>query len=135
MIKLLEYYNDRYDHRPSRILTGKSYIASEREFVKWTKEHGKGRLVDETALRQILLVLPSLILNYIMETGNALRIDDLGIFKVRYRNNEMSLLFLVDKSVTEEMSNSTIMVDKVVKIDGRLVKFAGRMDTARKLLK
>lgn len=135
MITLQELYADMSDRHPYRILTGRSYIASEREFARWTMEHGKGRMIDETALRQVLLVLPSLILSYIMETGNALRIDDLGIFKVRYRNNEMSLLFLIDPSVTEELNKRTVRIDQVVKIDGRMVKFAGRMDSPRNLLK
>jgi hypothetical protein len=90
--------------------------------------------MDETTLRQVLLVLPSLILDYIMETGNALRIDELGIFKVRYRRNEMSLLFLIDPRITEELNKRTIKIDQVVKINGRIVKFGGRMDTPRNLL-
>ena len=134
MITLQELYSDINDRRPSRILTGKSYIASCREFARWTKGHGKGALMDETTLRQVLLVLPSLILDYIMETGNALRIDELGIFKVRYRRNEMSLLFLIDPRITEELNKRTIKIDQVVKINGRIVKFGGRMDTPRNLL-
>ena len=63
-----------------------------------------------------------------------LRIDELGIFKVRYRRNEMSLLFLIDPKIPEELNKRTIRIDQVVKINGRIVKFGGRMDTPRNLL-
>jgi hypothetical protein len=134
MIRLQEIYQDMHDDKPCRIETGQQVIASERMFLRWCKEHNRASFMNETVLHVAVRTLPLLIKDFIMDTGNALRLEDFGIIKTRYHENHLSLLLRNDKRLLAELNDRTCQIDKYIIQDGKKIRFGGRMSEPRNLL-
>ena len=135
MIRLQEIYDDMDARRPVRIETGRQNIATIRQLVHWAKENNKTNMLNEELIRQALLTIPYLVKEFIKDTGCALRIDDIGIIKVRYREGRLSLLLRNDKALYEDLENVTCQIDKYYAApDGSKVRFGGRMAKPKELM-
>ena len=134
MIRLQEVYQDLHDDKPCRIETGQQVIASDRDFLRWCKQHNRASFMNETVLAVAIRTLPLLIKDFIMDTGCALRLEDFGILKTRYHENHLSLLLRNDKRLIKELNDRTCQIDKYV-VEGRQkIRFGGRMSNPRDLL-
>ena len=103
-------------------------------FLRWCKEHNRASFMNETVLHVAVRTLPLLIKDFIMDTGNALRLEDFGIIKTRYHENHLSLLLRNDKRLLAELNDRTCQIDKYIIQDGKKIRFGGRMSEPRNLL-
>ena len=135
MIRLQEVFDDPSATKPVRVETGTQHIADEKEFIKWCRERGKVQYLTYDLLTLTLRVIPRFMIEYIKDTGNAIRINDLGILKIRYADNQLSLTLRNDKSLVKELNDSICQIDKYITNGRTKFRFGGRMATPRNLLK
>ena len=134
MITLQEIVTDLDSRMPERVETGRQKIANVRQLAKWARNNHRTNLLSEEIISQSMLTLPQIIKDFIKETGCALRIDDFGIIKVRYREGKLSLMLRVDKALYDDMSNCTCQIDRYwLKPDGTKVRLGGRMAKPKEL--
>ena len=124
---LTQEYYDTYDI----LLEGRD----EKEFIKWCRERGKVQYLTYDLLTLTLRVIPRFMIEYIKDTGNAIRINDLGIRKIRYADNQLSLTLRNDKSLVKELNDSICQIDKYITNGRTKFRFGGRRATPRNLLK
>ena len=134
MIRLQEVFEDLDATKPVRIETGAQHIADDREFINWVMQDRRANFMSYDMMHFALNVVPHFMKDFIMETGSAIRIPELGILKIRYHKNELKLSLRNEKDLIKGLNETTCQIDKYV-IKGRTkIKCGGRRSTPRNLL-
>ena len=75
----------------------------------------------------MLTMLPDMMIKYMQETGNSIKLEGLGIIKLLYRDGRVCLAIRNNGEVLKELNNHDYMIKYFYKDQGRKVYTGGRI--------
>ena len=106
MIKLIEHYKVSDTSTPFRLEIGECPVTSEKQFAQWVVERGTTRLTRADVILFCNL-LPSLIYDYIVETGCSVRFDQYGIIRPKVSEGKVRMYFYNSPKLLKRLNSET----------------------------